>query len=154
LRSRGKADFVGGFLIASAAAFSILLLEPRFLHALYLFWHRTVVWQMGRAAPFSLWDWRTYHAAGIPDLHLVQRVLQVLLAGGAVALAVFPRRRSPLQLIAFTGALLVGFECVLTYWLYTYIPWFYPFVAAALLLGTAAARPSPEATEEPAVAAA
>jgi hypothetical protein len=152
LRSRGKADFVGGFLVATAAAFSIVLLEPRFLHALYLFWHRTVVWQMGRDAPFSLWDWKTYHAAGIPDLHLVQRVLQVLLVGGAIALAVVPRRRTPLQLIALTGAVLVGFECVLTYWLYTYIPWFYPFVAAALLLGTAAARPSPAAHEEPAVA--
>ena len=26
-----------------------------------------------------------------------------------------------------------GFELVLTYWLYTYIPWFFPFAALALL---------------------
>ena len=72
-----------------------------------------------------------------------------------------PRRRSPLQLIALTGALIVGFEAVLTYWLYTYIPWFYPFVAAALLLGTAAALPrtedegtAPADAEETAVAVA
>jgi hypothetical protein len=153
LRSRGKADFVGGFLIAACLAFSVLLLEPRVFHAAHVFWTRTVVWQMGRAAPFSLWDWRQYHAAGIPDLHFVQRGLQVLLVLGAIALAVVPRRRSPLQFIALTGALLVGFECVLTYWLYTYVPWFYPFVAIALLVGSTAAVPAQDTEQEPAVAA-
>ena len=29
--------------------------------------------------------------------------------------------------------LLAGFELVVTYWLYTYIPWFFPFAAIALL---------------------
>ena len=28
--------------------------------------------------------------------------------------------------------LLAGFELVVTYWLYTYIPWFYPFAALVL----------------------
>jgi hypothetical protein len=32
-----------------------------------------------------------------------------------------------------TGALLIGFELVLTHWFYLYIPWFFPFVAFALL---------------------
>jgi hypothetical protein len=63
----------------------------------------------------------------------VQRVLQVLLLVGAVAVAFFPRRKSPLQLAALTAVLLAGFELVLTYWLYTYIPWFYPFAALTLL---------------------
>ena len=45
----------------------------------------------------------------------------------------FPRRKSPLQLAALTAALLAGFELVLTYWLYTYIPWFFGFAAIALL---------------------
>jgi hypothetical protein len=137
-------DFVGGFLIATAAAFSVLLLEPSFLHALHSFWTRTIVWQSGRDAPFSLWDWKQYHAAGIPDLHLVQRALQVLLVAGAILLAFVPRRRSPLQLIALTAVLLVGFESVMTYWLYTYVPWFWPPVAAALLLGAGAATPARE----------
>jgi hypothetical protein len=153
--ARRIGDFVGGFVLATGAAFSVLLLEPSFFHAVWLFVHRTIVWQMGRDAPFSIWDWHTYHAAGIPDLRIVQKVLQGLLALGAIALVFVPRRRSPLQLIAFTAALLVGFECVLTYWLYTYIPWFYPFVAAALLLGTAAALPAAaeDLDEEPVVAA-
>jgi hypothetical protein len=48
-------------------------------------------------------------------------------------LAFFPRRKSPLQLAALTAVLLAGFELVVTYWLYTYIPWFYPFAALTLL---------------------
>ena len=54
---------------------------------------------------------------------------------GAIGVAVFPRgRRSPLQLAALTGALLVGFELVLTHWSWLYIPWFFPFAAIALLV--------------------
>jgi hypothetical protein len=44
-----------------------------------------------------------------------------------------PRRRSPLQLAAFTAAVLIGFELVLTHWFYLYLPWFFPFVALALI---------------------
>ena len=39
----------------------------------------------------------------------------------------------PLQLAALTAALLAGFQVVQTYWLYTYIPWFFGFAAIALL---------------------
>src|SRR5207302_2627714 len=77
---------------------------------------------------------RQYHARGLPDLHIVQRVLQVALVVGAFAVAIRPRRKSPLQLVAFTAVLLAGFEMVQTYWLYTYIPWFFPFAAIALLV--------------------
>ena len=63
----------------------------------------------------------------------MQRLLQGLLLAGAVVFAFFPRHKSPLQLAALTAVLLAGFELVVTYWLYTYIPWFYPFAAVALL---------------------
>jgi hypothetical protein len=125
--------FALGFAAATLAAFSILLLAPDPFHEAHVFWTRTVGFQIGRAAPWSLWDWRQYHARGLPDLHLVQRFLQGLLLAGAVALAFFPRYKSPLQLAALTAILLAGFELVVTYWLYTYIPWFYPFAALALL---------------------
>jgi hypothetical protein len=125
--------FALGFGAATLAAFSILLLEPDPLHEAHVFWTRTVGFQVGRAAPWSLWDWGQYHARGLPDLHIGQRVLQGLLLAGAVVVAFFPRHKSPLQLAALTAVLLAGFELVLTYWLYTYIPWFYPFAAIALL---------------------
>ena len=52
---------------------------------------------------------------------------------GALALGVWPRRRSPLRMAAFTAVLLIGFELVLTHWSYLYLPWFFPFVAMALI---------------------
>ena len=128
-----RSSFRVSFALATLAAFSIVLLEPSPLHELRVFWDRTVAWQVGRESPFSLWDWRQYHARGLPDLHVLQRVLQALLLAGALAAAFVPRRKSPLQLAALTAALLAGFELVLTCWLYTYIPWFYPFAAIAFL---------------------
>jgi hypothetical protein len=46
---------------------------------------------------------------------------------------------------ALTGALLIGFQLTLTHWFYLYIPWFFPFVALAVL-APLPARPPP-ATE-------
>jgi len=130
---RPSLRFALGFAAATLAAFSIVLLDPHPLNELHVFWQRTVAWQVGRDSPFSLWDWRQYHARGLPDLHLAQRVLQALLVVGALVAAFFPRRKSPLQLAALTAALLAGFQLIVTYWLYTYIPWFFPFAAFALL---------------------
>jgi hypothetical protein len=128
-----RRTFVLGAAIAAAAAFSILLLDPRPWHSADVFVHRTFGYQFGRSSPFSLWDWRQYHAKGLPNLHWLQNVLQAALLVGALALYRWPRHRSPLQLAAFTGALLVGFELVLTHWSWLYLPWFFPFVAFALL---------------------
>jgi hypothetical protein len=130
---RVSGRFIAGFVAAALAAFSVVLLEPSPMHELRVFWDRTIRWQVGRDAPWSLWDWGQYHARGLPNLHVVQRVLQGLLVAGSLAVAVAPRRKSPLQLVAFTAALLAGFELCLTYWLYTYIPWFFPFAAIAVL---------------------
>jgi hypothetical protein len=149
LGGRGRVlRFAVGFVVATAAAFFVLLLEPDVVEAARTFWERTLSWQIGRESPFSIWDWGQYHAEGVPDLHLVQRALQVLLVLGAVAVAFVPRRKSPLQLAALTGALLVGLELVLTHWFYLYIPWFFPFAAFALL-AAAPAVVRPKAVEEP-----
>ena len=131
-RVRPTAFFAAAFAAATLAAFWVLLLEPDPLGAVRTVWDRTIAHQFGRESPFSLWDWRQYHA-GLPDLHLVQRALQLLLLAGAVALAFVPRRKSPLQLAALTAALLIGFEIVLTHWFYLYVAWFFPFVAFAIL---------------------
>jgi hypothetical protein len=139
-----------GFALGTAAVFWVLLLEPSPLHAARVFYDRTISWQIGRASPFSLWDWGQYHAKGIPDLHLVQRALQVLLVLAALLLAWFPRYRSPLRMAALTAAVLMGFELVLTHWYYPYLPWFFPFVALALVAPLPGA-PAPDA--QPAVEA-
>jgi hypothetical protein len=129
----GKAVFAAGFGVATAAAFSILLLEPSPAHAARVFWDRTFGWQVGRDSPFSIWGWGQYHAAGIPDLGPFQQVAIALLLAGAIACYFVPRRKTPLQLAALTAAVLIGFELTLTHWFYLYIPWFFPFVAFVVL---------------------
>jgi hypothetical protein len=122
-----------GFALATTIVFFVLFLDPSPAHAVRVFFDRTVRFQVGRDSPFSLWDWSQYHARGLPDLHLVQRGLQAGLVLGALALGWWPRRRSPLRMAALTASLLVGFEIVLTHWSYLYLPWFFPFVAMALV---------------------
>ncbi len=146
---RSRLAFVLGALVASAAAFSVLLFEPSPLHNAVVFFHHTFGYQFGRSSPFSLWDWRQYHARGLPDLHWPQHVLQALLVAGAIALYRWPRRRSPLRIAAFTGALLVGFEMVLTHWSWLYLPWFFPFVAFALIAPRTAEEPVAAVAEAP-----
>jgi hypothetical protein len=141
--------FLAGFGVATLVAFSVLLLEPHPLHEARVFWDRTIAWQVGRESPFSLWDWRQYHARGLPDLQLLQRGLEVLLVAGAIAAAFVPRRKSPLQLAALSAALLAGFELVQTYWLYTYIVWFFPFAAIAVLAPAAVHALAPVEHEQP-----
>jgi hypothetical protein len=149
-RPRTTALALLGFVLGSAAVFWVLLLEPSLLHAARVFYDRTISWQIGRDSPFSIWDWGQYHAKGLPNLQLVQRVLQVLLVVGALLLAWFPRYRSPLRMAALTAAVLMGFELVLTHWFYLYLPWFFPFVALALVAPLPGA-PAPD--EHPAVEA-
>ena len=125
--------FALGFAGATAAAFLVLLLEPEPLNAARVFAERTFGFQLDRDSPFSIWGWGQYQAAGVPDLHVVQQVLQVLVVAGAILTAFVPRQKSILQLAALTAAILIGFELVLTHWFYLYIPWFFPFFAFALL---------------------
>ena len=131
---RSAVRFGVGFAVATVAAFSILLLEPSLWGALRTFWRRTIPTQVGRHSPFSLWDWGQYHARGLPDLHLVQRVLEVGAVAFAILVAFVPRRKGPVELAALTAAVMLAFELVLTHWFYFYLVWVLPFVALALFL--------------------
>ncbi len=140
LRRAPSLRFCAAFAAATVAAFSILLLEPGLLDALRTFSERTLGFQLDRESPFSIWGWGQYHARGIPDLAIVQRVVQVgvlVLAGVA---AVVPRRKGPLELAALTAAILIAFELALTHWFYLYIVWFLPFVLLALFVPRTAAE--------------
>src|SRR5205807_8779540 len=140
---RPSKRFAAGFVVATAAAFFVLLLEPSPLHAAHVFFDRTIKIQIDRHSPFSLWDWGQYHARGLPDLKWLQHVLEAVLVVGVLVLGRWPRRRSALQLAALTAAVLIGFELVLTHWFYLYLPWFFPFVAFAVL----SAAPAPAVVE-------
>jgi hypothetical protein len=133
--------FGAAFVAATVLAFSILLLEPSLWEAVRTFWDRTIGFQSGRDSPFSVWGWGQYHARGIPDLGFLQPVVATLAVALAGVVACVPRRKSPLQLAAFTAAVLVAFQLTLTHWFYLYLPWIAPFVFLWLLL------PEPEDQE-------
>jgi hypothetical protein len=146
-RPRPLLLFVGGFALATALSFWVVLLEPDPLHAARVMWDRTFGWQLGRDSPFSVWNWGEY--PGYPDLGAWLTALKIALVVAAVGCAFYPRTKTPLQLAALTAALLIGFEIVLTHWFYLYIPWFFPFVAFALLAPGLARQPeSVEETDE------
>jgi len=140
-RGRDAVRFLLWFAATTAIVFFVLFLEPSPIHAARVFFDRTVRFQVGRDSPFSIWDWGQYHARGIPSLKIVQHGLEALLVLTSLALGVWPRRRSPLRMAAFTGMLLIGFELVLTHWSYLYLPWFFPFVAMALIAPLASDPP-------------
>ena len=79
---------------------------------------------------------------------MLQTVLKGVLLAAACVLAFVPRTRNVVQLSALTGALLIGFELVLTHWFYLYIPWFFPFVAFAMLVPAAVRVAEPEPLPE------
>jgi hypothetical protein len=152
LRSVGR--MLAAFALTTIAVFLIVLLHWPPWDSVRTFYDRTVGFQFGRASPFSLWDWGQYHAKGLPDLRIVQRVLEVALVVGALVLGWFPRYRSPLRLAAFSGLLIVGFELVLTHWFYLYLPWFFPFVVLALVAPVPGGPSGPPRELEPSPVAA
>jgi hypothetical protein len=81
----------------------------------------------------------------------VQTGLKVALLIAAAALYFVPREKNLIQLAALSGALMIGFELVLTHWFYLYIPWFFPFVAFAVFapLAEKAAPVEEEAPDRP-----
>jgi hypothetical protein len=61
-------------------------------------------------------------------------VLQVGVLALALAAAVWPRTKGPLELAALTAAVLLAAQLVLPHWFYLYLPWVLPFAVLALLL--------------------
>ena len=120
---------LGMVLVTAALAGLLIALDGT--GALRTFWDRTFGWQLDRPSPFSLWDWGAY--PGFPDLQIVQQILKVALVLGALTLFIFPRRLDPTRALAFAGVLMIGFQIVLTHWMYLYLPWVLVFVALALL---------------------
>jgi hypothetical protein len=135
-RLRGPTVFAAAFAAVTLLGFWPLLLGGDPIEAFRVFYERTFEIQIDRHSPFSPWDWGQYNARGIPDLGWLQPIVQLVVAGAALALAFVPRRKTPLQLAALSAALLMAFELTLTHWAALYIAWFFPFVALAVLAGT------------------
>jgi hypothetical protein len=128
--SRPALLFAVGFGAVTVAA----MLWPTINPGLKVFYERTIAAQAGRSSPFSIWG----QAEWLEPLRLA------ILAGTgvlAIALAFVPRKKSLLQVAAFSAALLLGVQITLHHWFYLYIVWFFPLMLVALAML--------EPTEEP-----
>ena len=120
-RAAALASFLAAFVAAGLLAFVPVLLHD----SLHTFYERTIVYQLDRGAPFSVWG--LY--GGLSWLqHAVEAGVVVL----AIALALLPRRVDLAGLAASCAAVMIAVEVGLEYWFYLYIVWFFPLVLLAL----------------------
>ena len=111
---------------ASSAAIALLLVHPAIDSGLATFFDRTVVSQIDRTSPFSIWG----QVDGIQWLQTVVFAATALLAA---ALAFVPRRRTLPQVAALSAAVLIALQLSVDHWFYLYIPWFFGAIVIALL---------------------
>ena len=112
------------FLAAFAAVAALTLVLT--VDDLGTFWDRTIGFQAGRDAPFSIW--------GLYDLDTLQTIAKVLAVAIAAGVALVPRRPAErVRLAALCAAVLLAGQLVVTYWFYLYVVWFFPLVMLALL---------------------
>ncbi len=133
-----------GLVAAVAAALVLWRTDPQ------VFWDRTVGYQAGRDAPFSVWG---YYGGG---WEVAQQVVQLALVVFAVGVAFVPRRDDLVGLAALCGVILVGTQLAATYWFYLYLVWAVPLALIAFLGRFPAAEPAPVSSPawEPETAAA
>ena len=126
----GTARPVATFVAAFAAATVVLLAVPAIDPGLATFWERTVSSQLDRTSPFSIWG-------QVDGVEWVQKLVLVVCAGLALALAFVPRRRSIAQVAALAAAVLIALQLAVDHWFYLYIPWFLGPILIALATMTA-----------------
>ena len=132
LRERGLPGIVAFSLAFAVVAVAVSV--PALLHdSLTTVYDRTVSYQAGRSAPFSLWG--LY--GGLGAAQTAVRIFAIALAG---ALAIIPRRDELTALAAAAAAALIAVELGATYWFYLYIPWFVGLVFVALFATPPARR--------------
>jgi hypothetical protein len=87
---------------------------------------RTAGYQAGRPSPFILWGQE-------PSLEWLQTAVKGAAVALALSLAVVPRSKSPRQVAALGGAVVVAVQLAATHWFYLYVVWFAPFLLVAML---------------------
>ncbi len=139
---RRLSKYLLGVVIGVLLVFWAIALDG--LRGITAFPERTVLYQLGRDSPFSIWGQN-------PELRPLQLALMGIVAVAALAVLRWPRRLDLLGAAALSGALIVGFQLTMTHWFYLYIPWFLPFALLAFV--PVWQRPEPPAPSPPATPA-
>ena len=114
------------FCLAFAVVFGLILLHPALDSGLRTFFDRTVVSQLDRTSPFSVWG-------QVDGIQWAQTAVLAATALFAAALAFVPRRRTLPQVAALAAAVMIALQLSVDHWFYLYIPWFFGALAIALL---------------------
>jgi hypothetical protein len=120
-RGRSALVFAASFILVSAAIF-LPFVPDGGVRELY---DRTVGYQAAREVGSTVW-WL------FPGLHPLQDVARVAAVGLALAVAVVPRRRGPVQVAALAAAVIIAFELTVSFWWPPYLVWFAPPAFVAL----------------------
>ncbi|MET0730471.1 MAG: glycosyltransferase 87 family protein [Solirubrobacterales bacterium] len=120
-----------GFVVAAA----LLLVYPALDSGLGTFFDRTVVSQLDRTSPFSIWG-------QVDGIQWLQTATLAATAVLAALLAFVPRRRDLPRVAALTAAVLIALQLSVDHWFYLYIPWFFGALMIALLCLPASERVS------------
>ncbi len=132
-RRRTQLLFLAGFAAITVAFMTWPAIDP----GLKTFWERSIGAQTGRSSPFSVWG----------QVEALEPLRDAILAATglfAVFLAFRPRRKSLLQVSAFSAALLIGVQLTLHHWFYLYIVWWFPLFLFALATLRPGAEPGPD----------
>jgi hypothetical protein len=113
------------FALAFAGVSAAVMLWPAIDPGLSTFYERTIGYQSGRDSPFSIWG-------QVPSLAPLRVAILVATGLLALALAIWPRRKSLTQVAALGAALLIALQLTAQHWFYLYIVWFYPLVLVAI----------------------
>jgi hypothetical protein len=113
------------YVVAYGLTAVVVMLPVLLGDNLHAFWHDTIAYQASRTSPFSIWG--LYGGLGV-EQHLFQGATAAL----ALALMVIPRRRGLVEVAALAAAVLIALQLAASYWLYSYIVWFYAPLIVAL----------------------
>jgi hypothetical protein len=122
-RWRSATAFAIAFFAVSAL-FILPFLPDGGLREIY---DRTLGYQTSRSSPFSAWGL----APSLDFLRPVARAGAIVLA---LAVALWPARKTPAQVAALAAAVLIAVQLGATHWFYFYVVWFLPLVLAALFV--------------------
>jgi hypothetical protein len=111
----------GVVFVAVCAALVIPFLPPGGVREFY---DHTLGYQAARSSPFSVWG-------QAPSIHFLQSVERVGTALLAFAVALWPRRKTPVQIAALAAAVVIAVQLGAAHWFYFYVVWFLPLVLAA-----------------------
>jgi hypothetical protein len=121
-RPRASLLFAGAFIVVTLAVY-LPLMPDGGISELY---DRTLGYQEERRGSVLFWG-------SFPELNWLQTVTQVAVAALAVAVALVPARKTPLQVVALAAALLIAAQLSGRNWWAAYAVWFLPLAFAGLL---------------------